>query len=144
MDRWLGKTAVVTGASSGIGAAVLQQLAKNGVNVVGLARRHQRVQEMAERLKGEKGKVYALRADVTKEDEVVAAFEWIRKNLGGVDILINNAGVTYKTNITDGEVQHWRMMFELNVIALGTCTREALKSMKSRNMDDGHIINVCR
>ncbi|RZF36998.1 hypothetical protein LSTR_LSTR004686 [Laodelphax striatellus] len=56
--------------------------------------------EIADQLKGEKGKIYAVKADITKEEEVIEAFKWIKENLGGVDILINNAGITIKTMIT--------------------------------------------
>ncbi|XP_022197341.1 farnesol dehydrogenase [Nilaparvata lugens] len=142
MDRWIGRVAVVTGASSGIGAGIVKELAKTGVTVVGVARRKEKVQEIADQLKGEKGKIYAVKADITKEEEVIEAFKWIKQNLGGVDILINNAGITIKTMITDGEMENWNKMFQLNVLSLCSCTRETLNSLKSRGLDDGHIINI--
>ncbi|XP_075211126.1 dehydrogenase/reductase SDR family member 11-like [Lycorma delicatula] len=143
MDRWYGRVALVTGASSGIGAAITKALAINGINVIGIARRLEKVQQIADELKNENGKIYPIKADVTKEDDVVSVFQWATDRLGGVDIVVNNAGTTVKTNIKDGEIKKWRLMFELNVLAMGTCIRETIKSLKSRDLDDGHIINIC-
>ncbi|XP_075238659.1 dehydrogenase/reductase SDR family member 11-like [Lycorma delicatula] len=142
MERWCGKVAVVTGASAGIGASIVKALAKNNLQVVGLARRQERVQEIADQMKNENGKVYAVKADITKEEDIKVAFEWIKKNLGGVDILINNAGILLKTMVKDGEHDKWKTMFDLNVLAMASCTRETLNSIKERGLDDGHIINI--
>lgn len=142
MDRWSGRVAVVTGASSGIGAAIVRDLVNSGLIVVGLARRDYRVLEMSDELKDSKGKLYALKTDITKENDILAAFRWIDRNLGGVDVLVNNAGMATRTDVLDGKMDEWRKMFDLNVFALGACTREAIKSMRSRGVDDGHIINI--
>ncbi|XP_024084738.1 dehydrogenase/reductase SDR family member 11-like [Cimex lectularius] len=144
MFRCVGKLAVVTGASSGIGAAIVQNLAKQGVNVVGIARRESKVKELAERLLNEKGKVYPYKADITDESEVVQAFQWIETNLKQpVKILVNNAGLSILRDTKEGNTDEWKKMFDLNVIAAGTCVRETLKSLKNHNTDDGHIVNIC-
>ncbi|XP_075210575.1 uncharacterized protein LOC142317921 [Lycorma delicatula] len=142
MDRWTSKIAVVTGASSGIGESVVEALVENGITVVGLARRYERLLAIAERLKGKKASMYPIKADITKEEQVKSAFEWIKRNLGGVDILINNAGISLKSYIIDGEMEKWQTMFNLNVLSLCSCTRETLNSIKDRNLDEGHIINI--
>ncbi|XP_069683510.1 farnesol dehydrogenase-like [Periplaneta americana] len=142
MDRWSGRVAVVTGASSGIGAAIAQELVKKGLKVVGLARRVERVQELEESLKSALGKLYPRKCDVTKEEEVKEAFKWVKDNLGGTDILVNNAGVASVNTLADGPVEIWRKLFDLNVLALSICTKEALQSMKEKGVDDGHIIHI--
>ncbi|XP_069683489.1 dehydrogenase/reductase SDR family member 11-like [Periplaneta americana] len=142
MQRWAGRVAVVTGASAGIGAATAEELVKNGVKVVGLARRIDKIEELAESLKSQPGKLYPLKCDITKETEVQEAFKWVKSNLGGVDILINNAGVGKESKLSTGPVDHWRAIIDLNVLALSVCTKEALQSMKERGVDDGHIIHI--
>ncbi|XP_023723991.1 farnesol dehydrogenase-like [Cryptotermes secundus] len=142
MERWTGRVAVVTGASAGIGAAIAGELVKKGLKVVGLARRVERVEALEKSLKSEKGKLYAIKCDVTNDLEVTETFKWIKRNLGGVDILINNAGVGSFNSIRDGPVENWRKIFDLNVLALSVCTKEALQSMKEKGVDDGHIIHI--
>lgn len=93
MEKWEGKLAVVTGASSGIGAAILKDLVKAGVNVVGLARRVEKVQEIINEVEGVTGKVYAYKCDVSDLSSVKTAFKWIEDNFGSFQILVNNAGV---------------------------------------------------
>ncbi|PSN29530.1 Farnesol dehydrogenase [Blattella germanica] len=93
MERWTGRVAVVTGTSSGIGAAIAKELVKKGVKVVGIARRVERVEALSKSLKSEKGELHPLKCDITKDDEIKKAFAWVKSNLGGVDILVNNAAV---------------------------------------------------
>ena len=97
MDHWKGRVAVVTGASSGIGADFIKQLACKGVIVVGLARRKEKVELISKEV-GSKGKVHAVKCDVSDEKQVAEAFEWIDKNLGAISILINNAGIIRPAN----------------------------------------------
>nr|CAD7414408.1 unnamed protein product [Timema poppensis] len=141
MERWSGKVALVTGASVGIGAAIAQELVKHGLKVVGLARRVEKVEELAAVLKNAPGKLYAVKADIAKEEEILAAFDWIKKNLGGVDILINNAGVGSAEVLSNVGDISWRVL-DVNVKGLSIFTRESLKSMKERGVNDGHIIHI--
>ncbi|XP_021929736.1 farnesol dehydrogenase-like [Zootermopsis nevadensis] len=142
MERWSGRVAVVTGASAGIGEAITQELVKKGLKVVGLARRVDRVEALKNSLKSATGKLYPLKCDVSKESEVREAFKWIKTNVGGVDILVNNAGVASFSNLIDGPTELWRKIFDLNVLGLSVCTKEALQSMKESGVDDGHIIHI--
>nr|CAD7204958.1 unnamed protein product [Timema douglasi] len=176
MERWSGRVALVTGASAGIGAAIVRELVKNGLIVVGLARRAELieeksagigaaivrelvknglivvglarraelVEELSVELKGAPGKLHAFKGDASKEEDILAAFDWIKKNLGRIDVLVNNAGVLYTTSLTDGETSHWKQIFDLNVLGLSICTREAFKLMKEKGVDDGHIIHINR
>ncbi|XP_069700374.1 farnesol dehydrogenase-like [Periplaneta americana] len=142
MQRWQGRVAVVTGASAGIGAEIAKDLVKHGMKVVGIARRVERVEELKKELKGASGTLYPLQADVSKEEDVATAFKWVKDNLKGVDVLINNAGVASCSSLSEGPVKNWRTIMELNVLGLSMCTKEAIQSMKERGVDDGHIIHI--
>jgi NADP+-dependent farnesol dehydrogenase len=87
MEKWNKSVAVITGANYGNGFATLKKLAESGITVVGL----DIVTDAIETLKKEK--VHAIKCDVTKDDQTEAAFKWVEQTLGGVDILINNAGI---------------------------------------------------
>ncbi|KAJ3651582.1 hypothetical protein Zmor_017612 [Zophobas morio] len=141
MDRWVGKVAVVTGASSGIGAAIVDQLVEIGLQVVGIARRVELVEKKAQELADKKGKLHPYKADCSKVQEVVKAFSWIEGNLGAVNILVNNAGVAKDTSLVDGDEEDWKSVLDLNVMGLCVATREAIKSMKNHGVN-GHIIHI--
>ncbi|KAJ8964931.1 hypothetical protein NQ317_015397 [Molorchus minor] len=142
MDRWVGKVAVVTGASSGIGAAVAEQLVENGLKVVGLARREDVLIDLAHKLTGKKGKLYPIKTDVSKEGDIMNAFKWTKENVGPVHILVNTAGMLKVGNtLSDGDAETWRNTFDVNVLGLCISTREAVRDMKANNVD-GHIIHI--
>lgn len=143
MERWIGKTAVVTGASSGIGAAIAVDLVKSGLNVVGLARRQERVEALKANIPASAtGKLYSVKCDLTKEDEIKSAFAWVNENLGGVDILVNNAGIMKTMNLLDADnTEDLRATIDTNLIAVAICTREAFHSMKNRDVN-GHIVHI--
>lgn len=141
MDRWKGKVAIVTGTSAGIGVAIVEQLVEAGVIVVGLARRIERVEELAKKLANKPGKLHAFKADMTKEENILDAFQWTKKNIGPVSILVNNAGVAKPATLTEGETHLWKAIYDTNVLGLCIATREAVKQMRENNID-GHIIHI--
>ncbi|XP_065167438.1 farnesol dehydrogenase-like [Atheta coriaria] len=143
MDRYVGKVAVVTGASAGIGEAIVDSLTKAGMKVVGLARRVERIQTLSEKLskEGAKGKLYAVKCDMRVEEDIVKAFEWTTKNVGNIQVLVNNAGVASKSNLSEGETEDWRKILETNVLGLCIATREATKILKA-NKIEGHVIHI--
>lgn len=106
-----------------------------------MARRVDRVEALAKKLEGRKGKLYALKADVAIEEDILNAFKWTEKNLGPVHILINNAGVLQDTNLIDGETKKWKAILDINILGLCIATREAVRSMRA-NKVDGHIIHI--
>ncbi|XP_049803543.1 dehydrogenase/reductase SDR family member 11-like [Schistocerca nitens] len=140
IEKYKGRVALVTGASAGIGAAIVQALLKHGLTVVGMARRAQKVKELA--LKDAPGKLHAIAGDVSDEASILAAFKWIKDNLGGVDVLINNAGVFPTTSLTEGKTEDWKRILDVNVLGLSICTREAVQDMLRRGVDDGFIIHI--
>lgn len=93
MERWAGRIACVTGASSGVGAAICTELVKHGMIVCGLARRKDKVEALRLSLFGAEGQLNAVECDITKDEDVKRAFTWIEKTLGGIDLLVNNAGI---------------------------------------------------
>ncbi|XP_055536152.1 farnesol dehydrogenase-like [Wyeomyia smithii] len=142
MERWAGKVAVVTGASSGIGAAIAKALANAGMVVIGLARRVERVEELKKDLPASvKGSLHAAKCDVSKEEDILKTFAWIEKKFGGVDVLINNAGILRDTTLAEADTQKIREVLDTNVMGLVICSREAYQSMKKRSVD-GHIIHI--
>ncbi|KAF2894272.1 hypothetical protein ILUMI_11904 [Ignelater luminosus] len=141
MERWVGKVAVVTGASSGAGAAIAGALVQAGLQVVGLARRKNKIDELANNLSDKPGKLYSIATDVCKEKDITEAFDWIKNNLGPVHTLINNAGVVKRTTLMDGSTSLWKETIDVNVLGLCIATREALKNMKTNNID-GHVIHI--
>uniref|UniRef100_A0A3P8SR75 Dehydrogenase/reductase SDR family member 11 n=1 Tax=Amphiprion percula TaxID=161767 RepID=A0A3P8SR75_AMPPE len=144
MDRWRGRVALVTGASVGIGAAVAKELVRCGMKVVGCARNVDKIQELAEECKkaGYSGVLVPIKCDLTKEEEILSMFATIKEQHKGVDVCINNAGLMLPEPLLSGKTSNWRNMLDLNVIGLSICAREAYQSMKERNVDDGHIINL--
>ncbi|XP_029045871.2 farnesol dehydrogenase-like [Osmia bicornis bicornis] len=141
MERWTGKVAVVTGASAGIGAAIAKQLVQNGMVVAGLARRVEKIKELAQALEECTGKLYPVECDVSKEESIVAAFAWVQENLGPVNVLVNNAGMTKESSLIDGNLEDWRTVFDVNVFGLCLCTKEAVRMMLEAG-GEGVIINV--
>ncbi|KAF2905348.1 hypothetical protein ILUMI_00831 [Ignelater luminosus] len=109
--------------------------------VVGLARRKEKLDELSKKLQNKPGKFYSLKADVSNEKEIIEAFQWVKDNLGPVSILINNAGFSRNTNLIDGETKDWKEILDTNVLGLCIATREAIKQMRANNID-GHIIHI--
>ncbi|XP_023713738.1 dehydrogenase/reductase SDR family member 11-like isoform X2 [Cryptotermes secundus] len=139
--RWAGKVALVTGGNSGIGAAITRRLLELGLIVVVLDRNIDDLQELA--TKDEVyGRLYPRICDLRHENDVLETFRWIETCLGGVDVLVNNAGITGHNSLVEGSPDEWRHLLEVNVVALCLCTKEAVASMRRRNIKDGHIFNL--
>lgn len=142
MDRWVKKVAVVTGASSGIGSAIVIDLLKQGMVVVGLARRTDRVEELKRKIPEKAKNLHVVRCDVTQESDIDAAFEWTAKTLGVVHVLINNAGVLCEKNLTDADgTSDIQNVVDTNLMGPYICTRYAFNAMKEAKVD-GHIVIV--
>lgn len=135
-----GKTAVVTGASSGIGRAIVLRFAKAGAQVALIARRKNRLEELRREI--EKGGASALvvRADLAEPAQISRAFRVIRKEWKDPEILVNNAGTGCFGHLVDSKLEEYEATFNLNVRALYLATKEVLPSM-IRNRE-GTIINI--
>lgn len=142
MDKWKGKIAVVTGASAGIGEAIVKDLTKNGIVVIGLARRPEKIEEYSKEL-GE-GRVYAYKCDVTDLESIKNIFKVIEDKFGVINILINNSGIGYNTTILneDPEVdEKLTSIINTNFTGLVNITRNAFRLM-SKSDDYGMIVNI--
>ena len=127
------RTAVVTGASSGIGAATARHLAAEGFQVYCAARREDRVAELASEIGGT-----AVRCDVTSEDDVAALAAQVGPRL---DVLVNNAGGAFgATPVAEAVSEDWRRMYEVNVVGLVQVTRALLPALVASGA--GVILNV--
>lgn len=134
----------MTGASAGIGFAVARGLVEQGMKVVGCAPDIAPVEKLSKELAHQPGSLTAFTCDVSREDQVMTMFRRIREdpNLGHVDVCINNAALAHPAALLTGETSDWRHMFEVNVLGLMMCTKEAFKTMQEKNIDDGHIVIV--
>jgi NADP-dependent 3-hydroxy acid dehydrogenase YdfG len=110
-----GRTAVVTGAASGMGAATARLLAAQGARVALLARRGERLAELAAKIEADGGRALAVVADVTDDASVQAAVERIHEVYGSVDLVVNSAGVMLPNPIEGGRIDEWQRMLDTNV-----------------------------
>jgi NADP-dependent 3-hydroxy acid dehydrogenase YdfG len=140
MKRLDGRIALVTGASSGIGEATAIALAQAGARVAIAARRVDRLQALAERLRSLGAEPLVLEADLLDEHVAQQTVRDTESHFGQLDILVNNAGVMYLEPVAEADLGRWRRMLELNVLSLIASTQAALAGMKSRR--DGHIVNI--
>ena len=124
--RLQGTVALVTGASSGIGAATAQRLAAEGAAVALVARRRDRLADLASTIRSDRGNSLVLQADVTDQEQAVAAVERTVSELGRLDIVVNNAGVMLLGPALESTTGEWDRMVALNVNGLLYVTHAAL------------------
>jgi NADP-dependent 3-hydroxy acid dehydrogenase YdfG len=118
--------AVVTGASSGIGAATARRLAAEGASVVLVARRKERLEELATEIEGAGGRALVIEADIARQDGAEAAIAKSVDHFGRLDILVNNAGVMLLGPGSGAPLEEWQRMVELNILGLLYCAHAAL------------------
>ncbi len=132
-----GKIAIVTGASSGIGAEIARQFSDQGARVVLAARRVDRMAALA-RTMGDK--VLPVQTDVTHEADILNLFETCDREFGALDILVNCAGFADHTPTDELSLERWNEILATNLTSAFLCSREALKRMKPLNR--GRIITI--
>ncbi|WP_165985195.1 SDR family NAD(P)-dependent oxidoreductase [Streptomyces sp. YIM 98790] len=131
------RTAVVTGASSGIGAATARRLAEAGYRVVLTARRAERIEALAAELAGQGHRAVARPLDVTSREEVEAFGAW----LGGCEVLVNNAGGALGLDpVATGDPADWRAMYEVNVVGVLHMTQVLLPALRASG--EGTVVVV--
>ena len=136
-----GKSAIVTGATRGIGLAIAQELLAREAQVFICARNGREVLETVQRLSGEYGDRFRGAAcDVRDHEQVRSMFAEVERLMGGVDVLINNAGVGSHSYVEHMPVEEWRSTIETNLTGVFYCCHEAIPQMKKRG--GGYVINI--
>jgi NADP-dependent 3-hydroxy acid dehydrogenase YdfG len=125
-ERLDGTVALVTGASSGIGAATALELSGLGASVALVARRSERLEELATKIRGQGGRALVLPADITDDPQAREVVERAAAELGRLDTLVNNAGVMLLGPVQDAPLTEWQRMININVLGLLYCTHAAL------------------
>ncbi len=133
------RVALVTGASSGIGEATAVALAAAGAVVAVGARRADRLQDLVARIEADGGRALALDLDVTDEAQCRSAVQQTVDQFGGLDVLVNNAGVMLLGPIEDADTEDWRRMIGTNVLGLMYMTHAALPHLLAGK---GDVVNV--
>jgi len=132
-----GRRIAITGASSGIGEATAEKLAAEGAQVALGARRKDRLDDLAGRIGGG---AHAFEVDVTEEEAARSFIDAAAEAMGGIDGLINNAGVMLLGPVGGADIEEWRRMINLNLLGLLYCTHAAIPKMQEAG--GGHIVNV--
>lgn len=138
-----GKVALVTGASAGIGEAIATELANVGMRLVLAARRGDRLEALAARLQAAHPdlEVLVCPTDLRDLQSIERLFAAAHTRFGGIDVLINNAGLGRDAPLLTGDPEQWREMLDVNVLALCTCTKLGVAQMRERG-DTGHVVHI--
>ena len=136
-----GRTAIVTGASSGIGRAIAEHLGSAGAHVFLCGRTPAAMEECKESIEAGGGKASVFAADVRDVAQVQALIDAAVEATGRLDIMVNNAGLEFPAPILEGEPEHWRTMLETNVLALLVGCQAAVRAMRACGAE-GRIVNI--
>jgi NAD(P)-dependent dehydrogenase (short-subunit alcohol dehydrogenase family) len=135
-----GRTALITGGSRGLGEAMALALAASGASVALVARDAARLEKVKAQITQSGGRAEFFAADVTNEEEVAATCETVKKALGPVDILINNAGTNIRKKLTDFSLAEFRSVIDSSLISTFLMSRAVLPQMRGRGY--GRILNL--
>jgi len=135
-----GRVVAITGASSGIGEATALAAARAGAAVALAARRAERLHDLVRRIEDDGGRALAIETDVSDEEQARAFVTRTHAELGGLDALVNNAGVMLLGPVQGADTEEWRRMIDANVYGVLYCTHAALPIMSEAG--GGHIVNV--
>lgn len=136
-----GKTALVTGASSGLGAHFARTLAGAGARVALAARRVERLEALADEIRAAGGEAHPVALDVARPDGVAAAFDDLEAALGPATVVVNNAGIPSSSRFVEMPEEEWRSVLDVNLDGVFRVGQEAAKRMKSGGTG-GAIINI--
>jgi len=134
------KTAIVTGASKGIGKAISIALAKEGVNVVLAARTEEKLREVKKDISSFGGNSLIIPTDMSNEKDILNLFDKTKKEFGRLDILINNAGIIIKGNLVNFKIEDFDRIMNVNLRGVFLSCQQALKIMTLQK--SGFIINI--
>ena len=132
-----GKSALVTGASSGIGHATALAMAREGIAVALTARRRERLEALAKQIVDEGQRAIVIEADVSDERQAAGAVAQTQEAFGRFDILVNNAGAMLLGRVHRADTAEWRRMIDVNLMGLLYCTHAALGRVDGFDQDEG-------
>jgi len=136
-----GQTAIVTGASSGLGVTFAETLAERGVNLVIAARRLDKLTKVAQDLsKKHSVGVVPVKTDVREEEQVISMVKTAIQNFGSLEILVNNAGIAALSPSVDMSLEEWKSVIDVNLTGVFLCARTAAREMIGENY--GKIVNI--
>ncbi|WP_282876510.1 SDR family oxidoreductase [Pseudomonas peli] len=135
-----GKVVIITGASSGLGEATARDLAEKGARVVLAARRKDKLDALVAELVNAGGQAVAYQTDVTSQDDVKALIQGAIDTFGRLDVLVNNAGLMAIAPLSEGRVDEWDRMIDINIKGLLYGVAAALPVFQQQN--SGHFINI--
>jgi short-subunit dehydrogenase len=135
-----GKVAVITGASSGIGAATARRLSQIGMRVVLVARRQERLSGLKQAIESEGGRAEVIPADLADENDRLRVYQKVESDYAGADVLVNNAGFGWYGYFSKMPWETARALLQVNIDATAHLTSLFLPGMRAR--DRGHIINL--
>uniref|UniRef100_A0A146L4R3 Dehydrogenase/reductase SDR family member 11 n=1 Tax=Lygus hesperus TaxID=30085 RepID=A0A146L4R3_LYGHE len=143
MDDWKGRVALVTGANSGIGLGVTKHLLGLGLHVVAIDRNTDELLNVRSKNEAVNGPtLHPLQMDLSNDEDVVRAFQWVENNMESLDLLVNNAGLGGITGLLDGKSEEWRRLIDVNLVAHTLCAVEAVSLMRKMKIKHGQIINI--
>ena len=132
MTNFKNKVVVVTGAASGIGAAICLRFAREGARIGLLDMDAKGVQAASDKLRANGADAVGIRCDVVDEDECTSAMKEIIGRYGGIDVLVNNAGITQRSAFVDTRISVYRRVMEVNFFGSLHCTKAAINSLIER------------
>ncbi|TZE80264.1 SDR family NAD(P)-dependent oxidoreductase [Calorimonas adulescens] len=135
-----GKTAVVTGASSGLGVQFAKALASQGADVAVVARRYDRLTALCDEIRATGRRALAIKCDVTREEDVKVAVSRVMDEFGRIDILVNNAGVAAGDGVESLSEEDWDKVLDTNLKSIYLFTKHVVPHMKEKHY--GRIINT--
>ena len=142
--RLAGKSVVVTGASAGMGEAIVQRFAAEGANIIAVARRMERLQALADSLKDAPGKVIPYAGDMSDPQTAVGMINKAVAEFGRLDVLVNNAGIMDdNTAVGDVSDEMLEKLFQVNTYGPIYAMRKAVQVFLAQDDEQGNIINVC-
>lgn len=140
MENIKGKIVLITGASSGLGESAAKILASNGATVILTARRREKLEAVAEQINGSGGKAHFYELDVTDKNAFKQVAQEAASKVGGLDVLVNNAGLMALSNLSSGKTDEWDKMIDINLkgVLYGIAAVWSIFEKKGR----GHFINI--
>jgi NAD(P)-dependent dehydrogenase (short-subunit alcohol dehydrogenase family) len=137
----MAKVMIVTGGSRGIGAEIVRKAAASGYAVaINYGRSKDRAEALVREIAGKGGRAIAIQADIAKEADIERLFVEADRHLGGLGVLVNNAGVSVSTTIADCKAADYETIFGINVRGLILCSRAAVRAMSTRRGGRGGVI----